>query len=103
VTEINSPTRIQDAITGNGNGKPANFGGIFSTFTFVKNVVGVFTTLSVDYQGSLDGTNWYALASTDTGLTPGVTFVVDKPSIWVRAVVSNFAGGTSVTVDVAPN
>lgn len=71
------------------------------TFTFMKTTVqgGGFSALSVTFEGSLDGTNWYTLA-TDATTANGVTFVVDKPARYVRANVTTFTGGTSVSAMV---
>lgn len=71
------------------------------TFTFMKTTVqgGGFSALSVTFEGSLDGTNWYTLA-TDATTANGVTFVVDKPSRFVRLNVGTFTGGTSVSAMV---
>ncbi len=96
---INDKSRLVNAATGllTPNGLPLYT--VQSMFTFMKTVVGAFGTLVVDYQGSLDNVNWFPLASDNT-LVAGPTFVVDKPCLFVRAVVSSFAGGTSVTVDM---
>jgi hypothetical protein len=61
----------------------------------------VFSALVVNYEGSLDGTNWFQIG-TDNTLTAGVTFVVDKPVRHVRANVATFTDGTNVSVDVLP-
>lgn len=68
-------------------------------FTFMKKTVqgGGFSALSITYEGSLDGINWYTLG-TDATTVDGVTFVVDKPARYVRANVTAFTGGTSATV-----
>jgi hypothetical protein len=71
------------------------------TFTFQKTVTGVFTVLVVNYEGSLDGINWYQLG-TDNTLTAAATFCVDKPSRYVRANITTFTGGTGVAVAVLP-
>lgn len=102
VSTMNEATRLVNAATGNGSFPSVAGMKLFTpqkTFTFMKTVVGVFTTLVVTLEGSLDGVNWYTLGSDNT-LVNGATFVVDKPCLWIRATVSTFASGTSVTVDV---
>jgi hypothetical protein len=102
VSTMNDATRLVNVATGNGSFPSAAGMRLFTpqkTFTFMKTVVGVFTTLVVTLEGSLDGINWYTLGSDNT-LVNGATFVVDKPSLYVRATLSTFAGGTSVTVDM---
>jgi hypothetical protein len=69
------------------------------TFTFEKNIAGVFTVLVVNYEGSMNGTTWYQIG-TDNAITAAVSFAVDKPCRYVRANVTTFTGGTSVTVGV---
>lgn len=91
---------LQNAATGTGLGTVFSFDRLYRNFTFNKRVTGVFTTLVINYEGSIDGVNWYPLASDNT-LTAAPTFVVDKPSLHVRANITTFASGTSVTVDVA--
>jgi len=69
------------------------------TFAFMKKTVqgGGFSALSVTYEGSLNGVDWYTLG-TDATTADGVTFVVDKPARYVRANVTAFTGGTSLSV-----
>jgi hypothetical protein len=69
------------------------------TFTFMKTTIqgGGFAALSITFEGSLDGINWYTLG-TDATTANGVTFVMDKPSRYVRANVTAFTGGTSASV-----
>lgn len=70
---------------------------IYKTFAFMKLINGVFSALSVTFEGSLDGINWYTLG-TDATTSAGVTFVVDKPCRYVRANVTGFTGGTNTSV-----
>lgn len=68
------------------------------SFTFYKTVNGVFSALVVAFEGSIDGTNWYTLG-TDSTVAAGVTHVVDKPVLYIRANVTTFTGGTNVSAD----
>lgn len=92
-------TRLLSAATGVGAGVAFVCYSSPRTFTFYKSVVGGFAVLSVSYEGSLDGINWYQIGS-DVTLTSAATFVVDKPVKMLRANILLFTGGTSVTVDV---
>lgn len=98
---INERTTLLNAVTNTVTGTGTDLYKAYSVFTFNKTIVGVFAALVVNYEGSFDGVNWFALG-TDNTLTPLATFVVDKPCRWVRAVVATFTGGTSVSVDVLP-
>lgn len=73
----------------------------YSAFTFVKRVNGVFTALTVNFEGSLDNNVWYQIG-TDATVGNGATFVVDRASRYIRANVATFTGGTNVSVDVLP-
>lgn len=102
VSTMNEPTRLANAITANGIYPSAAGTRLFTpqkTFTFMKTVVGVFTTLVVTLEGSLDGNNWFTLGSDNT-IANGATFVVDRPCLFVRANITSFASGTSATVDM---
>lgn len=99
---MQSYSTILNAATG--VGPPAqgfNMFGPYSAFTFYKRVVGVFTALVVNYEGSLDGVNWF-LIGTDNTVGNGATFVVDRPCMQIRANIGTFTGGTNVSVDVLP-
>lgn len=95
---------LLNAATGTGAG-PAGSGYDLGLpchiFTFNKTISGGFAALVVNYEGSMDGTNWYQIG-TDNTTTAAPTFVVDKPCRYIRANVATFTGGTSVTVDAMP-
>ncbi|SRR6266545_5419119 len=99
---IQDPTRLLNAAIGTGAGNTYNLYETYVTFTFNKLIVGVFSALVVNYEGSLNGTDWFQLG-TDNTLVAGPTFVVDKPCRYVRANVATFTGGTNVTVDMMPS
>jgi hypothetical protein len=69
------------------------------SFTMFKTIVGVFSALVVALEGSIDGTNWFTLG-TDSTTAAGVTHVIDKPVLFIRANVTTFTGGTSVSADI---
>lgn len=92
---------ILSAATGTGAGQGYGLSMPYHLFTFFKNVSGVFSALVVNYEGSLDNSNWFQIG-TDNTTGAGATFVVDKPVLFVRANVATFTGGTSVTVDMLP-
>lgn len=84
-----------------GAGNPYPLVSSYATFTFYKRVTGVFTALNVNYEGSLDGVNFYQIG-TDATVGNGATFCVDKPCRYVRANITTFTGGTNVSVDMLP-
>jgi len=92
-------TRLLRTVAVTGPGVAFNMYGVFGTFTFMKRITGVFSALVVNYEGSLDGVNWFTLG-TDSTTADGVTFVVDKPCKHVRANVGTFTGGTDVSVEM---
>jgi hypothetical protein len=71
------------------------------SFTFQKTITGVFSALVVNFEGSVDGINWFQLG-TDATTAAGATVCVDKPCRYVRANVTTFTGGTGVAVSVLP-
>ncbi len=75
---------------------------IHRTFTFMKTITGVFSALVVNYEGSMDGNNWYQIG-TDNTTAAGATFIADKPCRYVRANITTFTGGTGVAVDLLPS
>ena len=93
------PVTILNAATGTGAGAGYDCAIPYRTFTFHKSVTGTFAALVVAYEGSLDGTSWLQLG-TDNTTTAAATFVVDKPVRRVRANVTTFTDGTTVTVKV---
>lgn len=100
---FNDPTVLANAITANGTYPVTggyDFGSPQRTLTFEKIVTGGPTTLSVTYEGSLNGTTWFPLAAADTATTTAPTFIVDRPVRRVRITVASLSGGTSPTVTV---
>lgn len=60
-------------------------------------VTGAPTAVSIKLQGSLDGANWYDLA-TSTSTTGDYQTAIDKPARFVRANLGTLTGGTAPTV-----
>lgn len=60
-------------------------------------VTGGPTGVSIKLQGSLDGANWYDLA-TSTSTTGDYQTAVDKPARYLRVNLGTLTGGTSPTV-----
>ena len=65
--------------------------------------VGDPTAITMDLEGSLDGTNWMSLSTTafsagELTAKAATTFVFDKPIIWVRATTTVLTFTTSCTV-----
>jgi len=75
------------------------WGDFTTSFAWQVNVAGTFSALSVNLEGSLDGTTWGVLSNTQEVAGALVT-VSNPPSpvAFVRANVLTFTGGTSVTV-----
>jgi len=95
------PNTSLDAATGTGAG--TSFAvvprGNNAPRTFAWDIIrsGTVSTLQVDIQGSLDGTNWFQL---DTYNTPGadtLRFIVDKPVYAIRANLVILTGGGNIT------
>ncbi len=68
-------------------------------------ITGAPTAVTVDLEGSLDGTTWVSLAShilsaAELTATQALFHVVDKPTRRVRANLTTLTAGTSPTVTV---
>ena len=57
------------------------------------------TALTVNLEGSIDGTNWFVL-DTYTGTANTMRHVVNKPVRYIRANVTSMGDATSITVKV---
>ena len=77
-----------------GNG---TFGSYSTTFAWQVNVDGIFSGLSVNLEGSLDGVNWSALANNEQ-VGGGLNVVSAAPVPFIRANVVTFTGGANVSV-----
>lgn len=99
VANLNSKINLLNAATGTGAGSMAVLDKVYSTFSVFKRITGIFSALVVSIEGSLDGTNWFQIG-TDSTVNAGVTSIVDKPVLYIRANCTTFTGGTNVSVDV---
>lgn len=93
---------LLDAATGTGAGTPyavpgSPQGGRYQTFAWQTVVDGTFSALTVVLEGSLDGTHW-ATMDTSTAVGGDLGYIGFFPVNFVRANVTVFTGGTSVTV-----
>lgn len=92
-----------NAATADGNGSPFNLEVAHRTWGLQVVEGGTVTTGTVTLQGSLDGTNWFALgaaydAAVDT--SGDIKWAVDKPVTRVRAVLANITGGGNITARI---
>lgn len=73
-------------------------------FSFVTLIAGgTMTALTVNFEGSNDGTNWFNIGSNNS-TSNAMTFVVDKPVRYVRANIATFTANTGtplITVGVS--
>ena len=93
---------LLDAATGTGAGTAYAVpgcppGGRYSTFAWQVITDGTFSALTVLLEGSLDGTT-YATIGTSVAVAGGLNYAGFYPVNFVRANVTVFTGGTSVTV-----
>lgn len=94
-----SSKNLLNAVTGTGPSAAFALDKVYRNFTFNKRITGVFSALVVNYEGSIDGTNWYQIG-TDNAVTAAPSFIVDRPCLYVRANCATFTGGTNLSVDV---
>jgi hypothetical protein len=76
-------------------------GTVYRTFGLQVTATGSPTGLVCRLEGSIDGTNYFTLATWDitAPLTSGaIVFAVDKPVTKVRANLTTLSGGTAPTV-----
>lgn len=66
----------------------------FSKFGIQTVVTGAPTAISATLQGSLDGVNFYVLA-TSTSTTGDYQTAVDKPTRWLKVNLGTLTGGTT--------
>ncbi len=102
---ILAPTTILNAVTGPGAGlafavpqyRPGRGGE--AVFVWEVRLTGSPTSVQVDLEGSIDGSNWYQLGS-HTATTDALNWTLDKPVLFVRGNVVTLSGGTSPTATV---
>ena len=93
---------LLDAATGTGAGTAyavpgSPQGGRYQSFAWQTVVAGTFVGLTVVLEGSLDGTHWATL-DTSTAIAGDLGYVGFFPVNFVRANVTVYNGGASVTV-----
>lgn len=83
----------------------AGRGSALSTFTVQITTTGAATAVTVDLEGSIDGSVWHSLAS--HVMTPGeltakqaMFHVVNKPVVYIRGNMTTFTQAASETVTV---
>lgn len=86
-----------NAATVTGAGASVELPAVMGKFTLQTVVTGTPVSVSTTLEGSLDGTNWFVLA-TSTSVTGDAQHVVDKPVRFVRANLGTLTGGTAPTV-----
>lgn len=84
------------AVTATGAGTAFDLGTMRDEFSLLAATTGS-PTFSVTFQGSLDGTDWFALGSAISSVTNG-TAVTGQIARYVRANLTTLTGGTSPTV-----
>jgi|SRR3990167_1580622 len=92
------------AAAGTGAGNEFGFspywlGVLPSVFSFDILITGSPATVTVLLEGSLDGTNWFTLATVSL-TTDSLNFIVDKPVLYLRANLTALTGGSAPTVSV---
>ena len=98
---------LLNAATATGAGSSIKVSQIPSEHTVQATMGGtvVATAVTVDLEGSLDGTTWAALASHpftagEISAEAAIFHIVDKPVRYVRANLTTLTGGTDPTVTV---
>lgn len=98
------PLDTIDSLTAPGNGTVVNVQN-YESVTVAYTITTINTNVVVRLEGSIDGTNWYALTS-DTTQTTNNTFALQLPegtfagTMFIRFVFVSEAGGTAATITV---
>lgn len=97
-----APALALNAATADGNGTAIDYTTSRRTFGMQYILAGDvnFTGGTVNLQGSLDGTNYFTIATLTIGTDASgkIVFAVDKPARYVRVNAASLAGGTNPTV-----
>lgn len=80
-----------------GVGAAVNLENCYSNFSLQTNVVNAATAVSVTLEGSLNGTNWFVLA-TSTSVTGDMQFSTGRPVSYVRANLGTLTTAAGATV-----
>jgi hypothetical protein len=91
-------TATFNTLSANGSTAVFDIGGIMNTHTLACLPTGAPTTANVTLDGSLDGTNFYTLVTTQACTAFIAGFGVDKPARYIRATLTGLAGGTAPTI-----
>lgn len=95
------PFNSLDAATATGAGTSKDLEESKSDHFMIVSLTGGPSTISVDLEGSHDGSMWVVLANASTGAGATRTAsVVGKPVRYVRANLVELSGGTSPTASV---
>ena len=97
--------KFLDAATATGASNDMPVRKIIKDHTVYASITGAPTAVTVDLEGSLDGTNWVQLATHpftagELTATQAMFHVIDKPVRFVRVNLTALTGGTSPTVTV---
>ena len=93
-----APTALK-AVSANTTGAFLDFTDFHEDWTLVVEIAGTVSAFSVQFQGSLDGTDTFSLGTAITAA--GDQSVTGKPCRFVRAVLSGYTGTGTVTAKVA--
>lgn len=92
--------KLLDAAAATGTSDSITLRKIPSKYSMQLIVTGSPTTLVVDLEGSLNGTDFIAVVQSTATASGSMTFNVDEPIRYVRANVTAISGGTTPTVTV---
>lgn len=94
-------TSLNNAVPGTPTGLGFNLGSVYKQPIGVVVAGAGISAGVVDLEGSLDGVNWYKVASSAALAAPGVyTITGTVPCQWVRCRVSTATVGGNVTAQV---
>lgn len=85
-----------NAVTATGNGNSVNFGHAYDDWMVQIETTGAPASISVDFQGCLDGVNFHKIGASITAT--GLTVFATQPLVAARLVLNTLTGGTSPTV-----
>lgn len=92
-------TKSLAAATATGAGTSSSSFGLLSKHSWHVIVTGSPASVTVNLEGTIDGSNWFTLDSSTT-TTSEMRHVVNKPVTQIRANLATLTGGSSPTVTV---
>ena len=100
MADPNKALQLLAAVTGTGAGTAADLGVARGKFGLQVSHTGDPTAVIVDLEGSIDGTNWFALGTWDeASVNSGdIVFITDKPVTQIRGNLTTLTGGTTPPV-----